>query len=113
MAQANPLESRKSWILTGPPPHGEVYVDAGAERAVHDKGSSLLPKGIARVQGDFERGDVVRILTPSGKELARGICRYNAADLIRIAGKHSDDIEACLGYVYGPVAIHRDDLVLL
>ena len=113
VAQANPLESRKSWILTGPPPHGELQVDAGAVTAVHDKGSSLLPKGIAQVRGDFERGDVVRILTPEGKELARGICRYNAADLTRIAGKHSDEIEACLGYGYGPVAIHRDDLVLL
>ncbi len=113
IAQANPLESRKSWILAGPPPHGELLVDAGAVVAVHDKGSSLLPKGIAEVRGDFARGDVVRILTPDGKELARGICRYNAADLVRIAGKHSDAIEACLGYGYGPVAVHRDDLVLL
>lgn len=113
LAQANPLESRKSWILAGPPPHGELYVDVGAEAAVHDKGSSLLPKGIARVQGEFERGDVVRVMTAQGRELARGICRYNSADMALIAGKHSDDIETCLGYGYGPVAIHRDDLVLL
>ncbi len=113
LAQANPLESRKSWILAGPPPHGELYVDAGAQAAVHDKGSSLLPKGIVKVQGDFERGDVVRIITAEGRELARGISRYNAADMAQIAGKHSDDIESCLGYGYGAVAIHRDDLVLL
>ena len=92
---------------------GELYIDAGAEKAVHHKGSSLLPKGIQRVQGEFERGDVVRIMTPAGRELARGISRYNSVDLTRIAGKHSDEIEACLGYGYGPVAIHRDDLVLL
>ena len=113
LAQANPLESRKSWILAGPPPHGELYVDAGAQMAVHDKGSSLLPKGIVKVQGDFERGDVVRVMTAEGRELARGISRYNAADMAQIAGKHSDDIESCLGYGYGAVAIHRDDLVLL
>lgn len=113
LAQANPLESRKSWILAGPPPHGELYVDAGAQAAVHDKGSSLLPKGIVKVQGDFERGDVVRIMTAEGRELARGISRYNAGDMAQIAGKHSDDIESCLGYGYGAVAIHRDDLVLL
>ena len=113
VAQANPLESRKSWILAGPHSHGELYVDAGAEKAVHDKGSSLLPKGIQKVQGEFERGDVVRVMTPAGRELARGICRYNSQDLARIAGKHSDEIESCLGYGYGPVAIHRDDLVLL
>ena len=113
VAQANPLESRKSWILAGPHSHGELYIDAGAEKAVHHKGSSLLPKGIQQVQGEFDRGDVVRIMTPTGRELARGISRYNSVDLTRIAGKHSDEIEACLGYGYGPVAIHRDDLVLL
>ena len=76
-------------------------------------GNMLLPKGIVKVQGDFERGDVVRIMTAEGRELARGISRYNASDMAQIAGKHSDDIESCLGYGYGAVAIHRDDLVLL
>ena len=51
-AIATPLESRKSWILAGPPPHGEIRIDEGAVRAVHDTGSSLLPKGIVDIQGD-------------------------------------------------------------
>lgn len=113
IAQACPLESRKSWILAGPPPHGEVVIDAGAEKALHDQGSSLLPAGIRQVGGEFERGDVVRIRTQTGKELARGITRYSAADLARIAGKHSDEIADVLGYEYGSVAFHRDDLVVL
>lgn len=87
-------------------------MDAGAVVAVHDKGSSLLPKGIAEVRGDFARGDVVRILTPDGKELARAFVAI-MPPIWCIAGKHSDAIEACLGYGYGPVAVHRDDLVLL
>ena len=113
IAQSNPLESRKSWILAGPPPHGELQVDDGAASAVRQKGSSLLPKGIVAVRGEFERGDAVRIVNGEGRELARGICRYNSADMGRIAGKHSDEIESCLGYGYGPVAIHRDDMVVL
>ncbi|MBZ6066735.1 glutamate 5-kinase [Aeromonas schubertii] len=112
-AIATPLEGRKSWILAGPPPHGEVHVDAGAVLAVREKGSSLLPKGIVRVLGDFVRGDVVRILSPEGGELARGICRYDHEELGRLCGVHSDQIEAVLGYGYGAVAIHRDDMVLL
>lgn len=110
---ATPLESRKSWILAGPPPHGEIVIDEGAERAVRHQGSSLLPKGIVALKGQFERGEAVRIVNREGRELARGICRYASEDLQRIAGRHSDEIEACLGYGYGPVAIHRDDMVLL
>ena len=63
--------------------------------------------------GEFGRGEAVRIITPDGKELARGITRYTAEELARVRGHHSDEIEACLGYGYGPVAIHRDDMVLL
>ncbi|HDX9010641.1 TPA: glutamate 5-kinase, partial [Aeromonas dhakensis] len=112
-ALASPLEGRKSWILAGPPPHGEVQVDQGAVAAMQEKGSSLLPKGIVAVKGDFVRGDVVRILDPKGAELARGICRYNHLELDKLRGVHSDNIEQVLGYGYGAVAIHRDDMVLL
>jgi len=112
-ALASPLEGRKSWILAGPPPHGEVQVDQGAVAAMQDKGSSLLPKGIVSVKGDFVRGDVVRILDPKGVELARGICRYDHVELNKLRGVHSDSIEQVLGYGYGAVAIHRDDMVLL
>lgn len=112
-AQSNPLEGRKSWILAGPHAHGSVQVDAGAVNALQSNGSSLLPKGIKLVLGDFVRGDVIDILTPEGKILARGITRYTADELTQLQGKHSDQIETILGYGYGPVAIHRDDLVLL
>ena len=112
-ALASPLEGRKSWILAGPPPHGEVHVDQGAVAAMKEKGSSLLPKGIVAVKGDFIRGDVVRILDPKGAELARGICRYDHLELEKLRGVHSDQIEQVLGYGYGSVAIHRDDMVLL
>ncbi|WP_341501632.1 glutamate 5-kinase [Gallaecimonas sp. GXIMD4217] len=107
------LENRKQWILAGPPPLGDIHLDAGAVQAITVKGSSLLPKGITQVHGPFGRGDVVRILCHEGRELARGISRYSAAELAQISGCHSDQIEARLGYGYGAVAVHRDDLVLL
>lgn len=108
-----PLESRKRWILAGPPPAGDIVIDAGAAKAVLERGSSLLSKGITEVKGIFERGEVARIFDTNGVFLARGICRYSSHDMAMIVGKHSQDIYKVLGYEYGPVAIHRDDLVVI
>ncbi len=112
-ALETPLESRKRWILAGPAPAGTIVVDAGAARALRSHGRSLLPAGIVEVQGDFERGDTISIQEVQGPVLARGITRYDSQDLRRIAGHHSDAIEALLGYAYGPVAVHRNDMILL
>lgn len=110
---ASPLESRKRWILAGPPPAGDIVIDEGAAHAVMVRHSSLLSKGILCVNGDFDRGEVARICTQNGKLLARGICRYSSQDLRAIAGKHSQEIPGILGYAHGPVAIHCDDLVVI
>ncbi len=112
-ALETPLESRKRWIYAGPTPAGSLTVDDGAALALRDEGSSLLPAGITAVSGDFERGDTVSILRPDGSELARGTTRYGSAELRQIMGCHSDEIAARLGYAYGPVAVHRNDLILL
>ncbi|WP_233353239.1 glutamate 5-kinase [Photobacterium chitinilyticum] len=109
----SPLESRKRWILAGPPPAGDIVIDDGAAIAVQQRGSSLLAKGITEVKGQFERGEVTRIFNTKGALLARGICRYSSKDMAKIAGKHSQDIYQVLGYEYGPVAVHRDDLVVI
>ncbi|MFT5879233.1 MAG: glutamate 5-kinase [Moritella sp.] len=112
-SHTTPLESRKQWILAGPPPSGVVTIDDGAVIAVQQKGSSLLPKGIYHVSETFQRGDVVQLQNQQGKQLGRGISRYTSDELTAIAGCHSCEIETKLGYGYGAVAIHRDDLVLL
>jgi glutamate 5-kinase len=112
-ALANPLESRKRWIFAGPRPSGRLLVDQGAVRALIDNGRSLLPAGITAVQGQFERGDTVTITGPDGVELARGISQYSARELSQIASHHSDEIATRLGYAYGPVVVHRNDLILL
>ena len=112
-ALENPLESRKRWILAGPKPSGAIAIDDGAEAALCSHGRSLLPAGIQSIQGDFKRGDTIMILGESDRPLARGITRYDADDLRQIAGCRSDEIESRLGYQYGPVAVHRNDLILL
>lgn len=111
-ALENPLESRKKWILAGSKPTGHIEIDAGAALAIRENGRSLLPAGIVTVVGDFSRGDTISIYGPDQKELARGIARYSQNALARIAGCHSDEIESKLGYVYGPVAVHRNDMIL-
>lgn len=107
------LESRKAWILTGPKPAGMILVDDGASEAICRRGRSLLPAGIRRVEGDFLRGDTVLIADLQRRELARGIAAYAGADLRQIAGSRSDEIEGRLGYTYGNVAVHRNDMILL
>lgn len=111
-ALENPLESRKRWIFAGPRPSGRLLVDEGAATALRENGRSLLPAGIVGVEGDFERGDAVTILA-AGKRVAHGIVRYASSDLNKIAGCHSENIVERLGYAYGPVAVHRNDLILL
>lgn len=108
-----PLESRKRWIFGGTRPDGRVIVDAGAQRALRERGGSLLPAGVTAVEGSFERGDTVLIVGPKGKPLARGIVRYGSADLAQIRGHHSEEIVERLGYTLGPVAVHRNDMILV
>jgi len=109
---ATAVESRKRYILAGGRAPGMVQVDGGAERALK-QGSSLLPVGVKTVEGDFEPGDTVRVFNSAQREIARGITNYSAADLARIAGRRSDEIEAILGYYDGDEIIHRNDLVLI
>ena len=88
-------------------------MDDGAVNALVRQGKSLLPAGIAAVEGDFDRGQTVRIYAPDGREIARGLVQYRAADLRAIKGLRSTQIAEALGYDYGPEVVHRDDMVIL
>ncbi len=111
-AMGSPLEGRRRWIF-GAPTSGRIVVDAGAVQALTQSRSSLLPAGVIGVEGTFERGDTVSLAGPSGILLARGIARYDAEEVLRIAGTHSDRIPEILGYNGGPVVVHREDLILV
>ena len=113
----NRVAARKYWLRNVPLEAGGIVVDAGAVRAMSEKGASLLPGGVVGAEGDFRRGDMVevRVRDEHGGErgIARGVSQYSAVDIRRIARSHSRDIEGILGYNYGGNVIHRDDLVLL
>ncbi len=112
-ALETPLENRKRWIFAAPNPAGSLTIDAGAVRALVQNKRSLLPAGITAVDGKFERGDTISILRPNGRELGRGITRYSSFEMAQIMGSHSDKINSLLGYAYSPVAVHRNDLILV
>ncbi|WP_181705199.1 glutamate 5-kinase [Chthonobacter rhizosphaerae] len=110
-AEANPVTARKAWIAGHLEPRGALTVDAGAVRALN-QGRSLLPAGVTRVEGRFGRGDAVRVLDPSGLEVARGLVAYDADVAERIRGRSSGEIETLLDIAGRTEMIHRDDLVL-
>jgi glutamate 5-kinase len=107
------LNKRKHWIAHVLEPAGTLIVDQGAFEAVREKGRSLLPRGLTAIQGDFGVGECVSCLNPAGEEFARGLVNYSSAELAKIKGLHTTDIEAVLGYKISDEIIHRDDLVLL
>lgn len=105
------IRSRKGWIAYASRPSGTVIIDAGAEKALVDSGKSLLPSGITKVDGEFKRGSVVRVLGKNG-EIARGIVNYSSEEIDRIKGCQSKDIFVILGYRDYDEVIHRDNLSL-
>jgi glutamate 5-kinase len=112
LPEGDRLGRRKHWIAYTLKPTGTVVVDQGAFEAVTQKGRSLLPKGLKAVEGKFGPGDCVRCVDPNGREFARGLVNYSAAELDKIKGVHSAGIEAVLGYKLTEEVIHRNDLVL-
>jgi len=112
LAQASALQSRKRWIAGTLQPVGHLVVDEGAGAALA-KGKSLLPAGVKRIEGSFARGDTVSIMTEAGREIARGLVAYDAADAARILGRKSGEIEEALGFRGRDELVHRDDMVLM
>ncbi len=110
-APSDPVAARKRWISGQLEPSGVVHVDAGAVNAL-SAGKSLLPAGVIRTEGDFERGDVVVIKAPDGTELGRGLVAYANGDAARIMGKKSSEIAGILGHKGRSELIHRDDMAL-
>ncbi|MDZ4159945.1 MAG: glutamate 5-kinase [Anaerolineaceae bacterium] len=106
------LENRKRYILSGRRTRGVVRVDDGAVNALR-KGGSLLPVGVTALEGGFNRGDTVRIVSPSGNEIALGLVNYAAKDMELLRGRQSSEIESLLGYTFGDEVIHHNNLFLL
>lgn len=113
LAETMTLAARKQWLADHLQMRGNVTLDEGAVKALTGSGKSLLSIGVIDVSGNFERGEVVGCLDPGGKEIARGLINYSAAETRRISRRASTEIETILGYVDEPELIHRNNLVLL
>lgn len=105
--------ARKQWLADHLRLAGRVVLDDGAAHALLQGGRSLLPIGVVKVEGNFERGEVVACVDISGKEIARGLVNYSALETARILRKPSSEIEHILGYVDEAELIHRDNLILV
>ena len=111
LARSDPTTARKRWIGGTLEPRGAVFIDSGAATAL-GSGKSLLPAGVTRIEGHFERGDAVVIRNGEGAEIGRGLTAYGHAEAQAIIGRKSSEIADILGYLGRPELIHRDDMTL-
>ena len=114
VSRENRLQFRKRWLAFGAKIQGSIVVDDGCAKAIRKAGGcSILPAGIYQVVGDFQSGSTISVIDKEGHELARGLVHYTAAELEKIKGCKSSDIEGILGHKNYDEVIHRDDLVIL
>ncbi|MBW3658832.1 MAG: glutamate 5-kinase [Actinobacteria bacterium] len=107
------LEARRLWIGFALSVHGRIHVDEGAAEALRARGTSLLSVGVTGADGTFAEGDAVEVVAPDGSVVARGLTRYAAGDVSRLAGRSTADAGREFGPSYRREVIHRDDLVVL
>ncbi len=107
------VASTRRWLSASARPRGTITIDEGALRAITTRGASLLPSGIVRVAGTFERGAPVDIADRRGMVFARGLTNFSAEELEAIRGLRSSQIESRLGYRYADEAIHRDQMSII
>jgi glutamate 5-kinase len=113
---AKPMTAKKHWMLHALVSNGKIFVDAGASKAVVQKGASLLPSGIINIEGMFKEGEAVSIFVKEGKvirQIAKGISQYDSNDLKKIQGKKTVEIKNILGDNSVSEVVHRDEMVLI
>jgi glutamate 5-kinase len=113
LPQSIPMKSRKHWIAFAKSPKGKIMVDRGAENALIRKGKSLLPSGVIAVYGRFIMGNSVIVMNQQKRSLAVGLVNYQSADVEKIMGLKTSEIEEILGYKHYDEIIHKDNLVLI
>ena len=112
LASISPRNARKNWLAHHLQPKGNIIIDEGAYQALKN-GKSLLSAGVSSIEGEFKRGDPVRILTEERLEIGRGLCNYHTYEARLIMGKKSEEFEQTLGYPGTDEMIHRNNLVIL
>ena len=110
MPKISKLDARKQWIIGSVSPRGEIIIDDGAVKAINN-GKSLLPAGVKKIIGMFEKGDHVLVKNQYNRECARGLTSFSSIEIDKIKGSHSSQIKNILGYSSRDEIIHKDDLV--
>ena len=110
-AKTNPKNSRKQWISAALQVKGKIFIDQGAEKAISN-GNSVLPAGIIKTEGSYDKGDLVSIVNKEGNLLGKGLSHYNNIEVNLVKGLKSDKIQKTLGYRGKDEIIHKDDFVL-
>ena len=105
--------SRLLWLAHAATPHGKLILDAGATKAIRERGTSLLPIGVTSIEGDFIAGDTVELLSPKGEVIARGLVAFDSSEIPVLLGRTTKELGQSLGAEYERELVHRDDLVLL
>jgi len=110
LPRVSKLDARKQWIIGSVSPKGEVIIDQGAIKAINN-GKSLLPAGVKKINGTFEKGDHILVKDQNDNECARGLTSFSSIEIEKIKGSHSSKIKNILGYSSRDEIIHKDDLV--
>ena len=110
LPKVSKLDARKQWIMGSIDPKGEIVVDAGALKAIKD-GKSLLPAGVKKINGSFEKGDHIIIVDQNNIECGRGLVSFSSFEIEKIKGSHSREIKNILGYSGREEVVHKDDMV--
>ena len=106
------MAARKKWIVSSLSSLGTIFIDKGAANALKS-GKSLLAAGIKTISGEFEKGENILISDENNNKLARGLASFSSVEIVKIKGRHSNEIEKILGYSSKTEVVHKDDMVKL
>jgi len=107
------LSGKRRWIAFASSVSGRIHINAGALEAITKKNASLLHAGVTQIENHFEHGDVVAIVSPDGREVARGIVNYSSDDAAKLIGKHSGDIARLASTKNYDAFVTRDNIAFL
>ena len=107
------FESRKRWLLSGLSESGRIQIDEGAANAIRNGNKSLLPAGVTKALGKFNRGDIISIVDPQLIRVAYGVTNYDSVDIEVIKGMQSSDIGSILANNFGEEVVHRNNMVVI
>jgi glutamate 5-kinase len=112
-ASQTPSSARSLWLAHASISSGQLMLDVGAVSALVERGASLLAAGVVSVNGEFDAGDPVDLIAPTGEVIARGLAGFANDDLVKMIGKSTQELAQLFGEEFARPAVHRDDLVLI